>query len=180
MKKSVFPEHFLWGCATAAFQVEGAYMEDGKGLSLADLRSMSINPAEEPTKALANVGDEIADSRVASDHYHHWEEDLALMKEAGLKSYRFSIAWTRIFPCGDEAEPNPKGLAFYDRLIGRLNEYGIEPIVTLYHFDFPVGIQKKYGGWASRQAIGDFVRYAVTLFSHFKGRVRYWLVKFET
>ncbi|MFR0977956.1 MAG: family 1 glycosylhydrolase [Holdemania filiformis] len=89
MNKIVFPKDFLWGAATSAFQAEGAYNEDGKGLSLADIRSMNINPDEEPTKALANKGDKIADSTVASDHYHHWEEDLALMKECGLKSYRF-------------------------------------------------------------------------------------------
>ena len=140
-----FDDNFLWGCATSAFQVEGAYKEDGKGLSLADLRSMSINPAEEPTKALANTGDKIADSTVASDQYHRWEEDLALMKECGLKSYRFSIAWTRIFPEGDDAEVNRAGIEFYDKIIDRLNKYGIEPIVTIYHFDFPAGLQRKYG-----------------------------------
>ncbi len=174
-----FDDNFLWGCATSAFQVEGAYKEDGKGLSLADLRSMSINPAEEPTKALANTGDKIADSTVASDHYHRWEEDLALMKECGLKSYRFSIAWTRIFPEGDDAEVNRAGIEFYDKIIDRLNKYGIEPIVTIYHFDFPAGLQRKYGGWADRQAIADFDRYASYLFEHFKGRVRYWLVNNE-
>ena len=175
MNKIVFPKDFLWGAATSAFQAEGAYNEDGKGLSLADIRSMNINPDEEPTKALANKGDKIADSTVASDHYHHWEEDLALMKECGLKSYRFSIAWTRIFPNGDDEEPNQKGVQFYENIIDRLNEYGIEPIITLYHFDFPAGLQKKYGGFSNRQAIVDFVRYASFLFKHFKGKVRYWL-----
>lgn len=175
----IFPENFLWGCATSAFQVEGAYNEDGKGLSLADVRSMSINPAEEPTKALAKVGDEIADSSVASDHYHHWEEDVRLMHELGLKSYRFSIAWTRIYPNGDDENVNEKGLQFYDNLINRLLEYQIEPIVTLYHFDYPYELQKKYGGWKSRQSIPDFERYASTLFQHFKGRVKYWLVNNE-
>lgn len=179
MTQMGFADDFLWGCATSAFQVEGAYLEDGKGLSLADLRSMKINPAEEPTKALANTGDKIADSKVASDFYHRWEEDLALMKECGLKSYRFSIAWTRIFPDGDNPEPNPLGVAFYDRIIDRLNTCGIEPVVTLYHFDFPAGLQEKYGGWASRQSIQDFERYARFLFQHFKGRVRYWLVNNE-
>ena len=122
MVSTVFPHDFLWGAATSAFQVEGAYNEDGKGLSLADLRSMAIDPAEEPTKALANVGDTLADSRVASDFYHRWQEDLRLMKELELKSYRFSIAWTRIFPNGDEAHPNAKGLEFYDHVIDRLRE----------------------------------------------------------
>ena len=172
MVSTVFPHDFLWGCATSAFQVEGAYNEDGKGLSLADLRSMAIDPAEEPTKALANVGDTLADSRVASDFYHRWQEDLRLMKELGLKSYRFSIAWTRIFPNGDEAQPNAKGLEFYDHVIDRLREYGIEPVVTIYHFDFPCGLQQKYGGWANRQSVEDFTRYASTLFAHFKGEQR--------
>ncbi|MCH1942683.1 glycoside hydrolase family 1 protein [Holdemania massiliensis] len=175
----MFNKDFLWGCATSAFQVEGAYNEDGKGLSLADIRSLNINPAEEPTKALANVGDKIADSKVASDHYHRWEEDVELMKECGLKSYRFSIAWTRIFPNGDDENANEAGVLFYDNLINKLNEYGIEPIVTLYHFDFPNGLQEKYGGWSDRQSINDFDRYASYLFEHFKGRVRYWLVNNE-
>ena len=179
MVSTVFPHDFLWGAATSAFQVEGAYNEDGKGLSLADLRSMAIDPAEEPTKALANVGDTLADSRVASDFYHRWQEDLRLMKELELKSYRFSIAWTRIFPNGDEAHPNAKGLEFYDHVIDRLREYGIEPVVTIYHFDFPCGLQQKYGGWANRQSVEDFTRYASTLFAHFKGRVKYWLVNNE-
>ena len=179
MVSTVFPHDFLWGAATSAFQVEGAYNEDGKGLSLADLRSMAIDPAEEPTKALANVGDTLADSRVASDFYHRWQEDLRLMKELELKSYRFSIAWTRILPNGDEAHPNAKGLEFYDHVIDRLREYGIEPVVTIYHFDFPCGLQQKYGGWANRQSVEDFTRYASTLFAHFKGRVKYWLVNNE-
>jgi len=179
MRELEFPANFLRGAATSAFQVEGAFNEDGKGLSLADLRSMSIDPNEEVTKALAVAGDLIADSKVASDHYHHLDEDLELMKELGLKSYRFSIAWTRIFPNGDDENVNKEGLAFYDKLINKLNEYGIEPVVTLYHFDFPYGLQEKYGGWANRQSIEDFHRYACTMFHHFKGRVRYWLVNNE-
>ena len=179
MRKKIFPDNFLWGAATSAFQVEGAFDEDGKGVSLADIRSMHINPSEEPSKALANMGDTIADTRVASDHYHRWEEDLSLMNELGLKSYRFSIAWTRIFPEGDEREPNAKGLEFYDNIVDRLNEYGIEPIITIYHFDFPLGLTKKYGGWQNRQSIYDFEHYASALFTHFKGRVRYWLVNNE-
>lgn len=179
IQKQSFPKNFMWGCATSAFQVEGAYNEDGKGLSLADLRSMTLNPAEEPSKALANPGDNIADSRTASDHYHHWREDVALMQQLGLRSYRFSIAWTRIYPNGDDDMPNPKGLAFYDNLINALLAAKIEPIVTLYHFDFPASLQRKYGGWASRQSIANFVQYASTLFEHFKGRVKYWLVNNE-
>lgn len=179
MNTSIFPEDFLWGAATSAFQIEGAYKEDGKGLSLADIRSMNINPAEEPSKALAKVGDKLTDTKIASDHYHRWEEDLALMKELGLKSYRMSIAWTRIYPHGNEAEPNANGLHFYDQIIDRLNEYGIEPVVTIYHFDFPLGLTQEYGGWKNRKSIDDFDRYARTLFTHFKGRVRYWLVNNE-
>ena len=175
----VFPETFLWGAATSAFQIEGAFDTDGKGLSLADIRSMNINPDEEPSKALAQAGDKLTDTKIASDHYHHWEEDIELMKELGLKSYRFSIAWTRIFPHGNEKEPNPKGLQFYDRIVDRLNEYGIEPVVTIYHFDFPLGLTQEYGGWSNRRSVDDFDHYARTLFQHFRGRVRYWLVNNE-
>lgn len=112
MISTVFPHDFLWGCATSAFQVEGAYNEDGKGLSLADLRSMAIDPAEEPTKALANVGDTLADSRVASDFYHRWQEDLRLMKELGLKSYRFPLRGPASSPMATRLSLTPKAWNF--------------------------------------------------------------------
>ena len=170
-----FPENFLWGCATSAFQVEGAYNEDGKGLSLADVRSMSVDPTEEPTKALANVGDEIADSKIASDHYHRWEEDIELMKELGLKSYRFSIAWTRIYPNGDDEQINEKGLAFYDAVFDECHKYGIEPLVTISHYETPLHLSKEYDGWVNRKMIGFYEKYVRTIFGRYKEKVKYWL-----
>lgn len=124
-----FKKNFLWGAATSAYQVEGAWNEDGKGLSVQDV--------------LAPPNDTICDFKVASDHYHRWKEDVALMAEMGLKAYRFSISWSRIFPNGDDKKPNEKGLQFYDQLINELLKYKIEPIVTLYHFDLPFALQER-------------------------------------
>lgn len=160
-KIKAFPANFLWGAATSAFQVEGAYQEDGKGISVIDKRSFKKS-------------DKQADTKVAMDHYHRYKEDVALMKELGLKSYRFSISWPRIFPNGDDLKPNEKGLAFYDNLINELVENGIEPIVTLHHYDFPQALVDKYEGWLSRQSIDDFVRFAKIAFETYGDRVKYW------
>ena len=157
-----FSEDFLWGAATSAFQVEGAYLTDGKLLSTADTRSLLKSDIQ-------------ADTKIASDHYNHWKEDVALMAELGLQSYRFSINWTRIYPNGDEKEPNEAGLKFYDDLITELVKNNIEPIATLYHFDFPEGLNKKYGGWNSRESINDFEKYAITCFKQYGDRVKYWI-----
>lgn len=157
-----FPKDFLWGASTSAFQVEGAYAEDGKGLSIADARSFLKSHKQ-------------ADTKVTMDHYHHYKEDVAFMKKLGLKSYRFSIAWTRIYPNGDDAEPNEKGLQFYDALINELIANGIEPIVTLHHYDFPQALIDKYEGWLSRQSIQDFKNYCKTVFARYGDRVNYWL-----
>ncbi|MBS6181713.1 MAG: glycoside hydrolase family 1 protein, partial [Erysipelotrichaceae bacterium] len=142
-----FPEDFLWGASTSAYQVEGAFLKDGKGLSVQDVH--------EPPAG-------ITDFKVASDHYHHWKQDVALMAEQGLKAYRFSISWARILPAGD-GEINAKGIQFYDQLIDELLAHGIEPIVTMYHFDLPYELHKK-GGWSSRSTIDAFERYAGILF----------------
>lgn len=158
--KEGFPEDFLWGASTSAFQVEGASQEDGKGLTVADLRSQK-------SKYL--------DTSVSVDHYHHLEEDVALMKELGLKSYRFSISWARILPNGNDHTPNSKGLAFYRRLLTLLKENKIEPIVTIYHFDLPQSLVEQYNGWANRRCVDDFVRYASILFEEFGSQVKYWL-----
>ena len=152
-----FPEGFLWGASTSAYQVEGAYKEDGKGLSVQDL----------------HVPKDIADFKVASDHYHHMKEDVKLMAEMGMKAYRFSIAWTRILPDGD-GEVNEKGIQFYNELIDELVSYGIEPVVTMYHFDLPLKLHEK-GGWCSRNTIDAFVKYAKILFETYGDRVKYWL-----
>ena len=162
MSKRGFPENFLWGASTSAFQVEGGYNEDGKGLSTADVASFQH-------------ADTYADTKVAADFYHRYKEDIAMMSELRLKSYRFSINWTRIFPNGDDAEPNRAGIDFYNRIFDELERYGIEPIVTLYHFDMPQHLVDKYGGWASRQCIDDYVRYAEICFREFGGRAKYWL-----
>ncbi|MCD8363377.1 MAG: glycoside hydrolase family 1 protein [Lachnospiraceae bacterium] len=161
-KISGFPEGFLWGASTSAFQVEGAYAEDGKGLSVADTASLKHS-------------DVYADTKVAADFYHHYREDIVLMAELGLKSYRFSINWTRIYPNGDDEQPNEAGLRFYDKVLDELEKYGIEPIVTLYHFDMPQHLVDAYGGWADRRCIRDFVKYARTCFERYGNRVRYWL-----
>lgn len=153
-----FPEGFLWGASTSAYQVEGAYNEDGKGLSVQD-----VHQAPEG----------ITNFNVASDHYHRYKEDVALMKELGLKAYRFSIAWTRIIPDGS-GEVNQKGIDFYNDLINELVKAGIEPVVTMYHFDLPLALHKK-GGWANRDTIDAFVKYAKVLFENYGDRVKYWL-----
>ncbi|MFD2729358.1 glycoside hydrolase family 1 protein [Enterococcus camelliae] len=162
MDITAIPKNFLWGASTSAFQVEGAYQENGKGLSIADIRSF-----KKSSKQL--------DTKVTVDHYHNWEEDIQLMKELGLTSYRFSISWPRIFPMGDEQEPNADGLAFYHQLIDHLLANGIEPIVTMYHFDQPMGLIEKYGGWVDRQSIADFVKYAKCLLDEFGDKVTHWL-----
>lgn len=162
-----FPETFLWGSASAAYQIEGAASEDGKGVSNWD-QFVRI-----PGKTFkATTGD------LAVDHYHRFKEDIALMEEAGLKTYRFSIAWTRIIPDGN-GEVNEKGLAFYDAIIDECIKYGIEPMVTVYHWDMPQALQDQYGGWENRQIVKDYVRYATTLFEHFGDRVHYWITMNE-
>lgn len=156
-----FPKGFMWGASTSAFQIEGAWDKDGKGESTADRRS-----AGRPNQA---------DTKVAMDHYHKFKEDIALMKELGMTSYRFSIAWTRIFPNGNDLTPNEAGLKFYGDLIDELLNNNIEPIVTIYHFDYPEALVEQYDGWVSRRSIDDFVRYAKTLFESYGSRVKYWL-----
>lgn len=149
LKLKPFPKDFLWGASTSAYQVEGAYDEDGKGLS---------------TQETAPIPKGTTDFKVASDHYHHYKEDVALMAEMGFKEYRFSIAWPRIIPDGD-GKINPKGIEFYNNLINELVKYNITPVVTLYHFNLPLALQEKYGGWDSRQCIEDYERYVRVCFN---------------
>lgn len=157
-KLKPFPNDFLWGASTSAYQVEGAWNTDGKGLSVIDMMDHST---------------ESADFTVASDHYHQFKEDIRLFHELGLKAYRFSIAWTRIIPNGT-GEINEKGLQYYEELIDELHHYGIEPIVTLYHFDLPYSLQEK-GGWENRETINAFINYSRVLFSRLGKKVTYWL-----
>ncbi|MEU6539009.1 glycoside hydrolase family 1 protein [Streptomyces sp. NPDC047000] len=154
-----FPPGFLWGASTSAYQVEGAWNTDGKGPSVIDART-ELPPGT-------------ADFTVASDHYHRFAEDIALFAELGLRAYRFSVAWSRVIPDGDGAV-NPAGLAFYHRLIDALLAAGIEPIVTMYHFDLPQALQER-GGWSRRATVDAFERYARVLVSEFGDKVRHWL-----
>ena len=170
-----FPEGFLWGGATAANQCEGAYDVDGKGLSTADVMSLGgRGVARQVTRDGIEPG-LFYPSHTAIDHYHHMAEDIALFGEMGWKCYRFSIAWTRIFPTGDEAEPNEAGLAFYDRLFDELERWGIEPLVTISHFETPLGLVRKFGSWESREMVECYVRFARTLLTRYRGRCHLWL-----
>jgi 6-phospho-beta-glucosidase len=164
-----FPPGFLWGGATAANQIEGAYDEGGKGLSIQDVmpRGIVAPPTEEPTPDNLKL--------VGIDFYHRYAEDIALFAEMGFKTFRFSIAWSRIFPQGDEAEPNEEGLAFYDRVLDELEKHGIEPLVTISHYETPLALARKHDGWVSRAMIDHYARYARTLFERYGSRVRYWL-----
>lgn len=161
------PEEFLWGSASAAYQVEGAYLEDGKGVTNWD-QFVKI-----PGKTFKETtGD------VAVDHYHRYKEDIALMAEMGLKAYRFSIAWARIYPEGN-GKVNETGLKFYENLIDECIKHKIEPMITIYHWDLPQALVDAYGGWENRQVVDDYVNYAITLFKRFGGKVKYWITMNE-
>lgn len=159
MNKIIFPDNFFWGASTSAFQVEGGFAEGGKGAATTDLGT-------------GRAG--VADNKIAADHYHHWKEDVDLMAELGLKVYRMGFSWSRIMP-DSSGKPNAQGLQFYDQLIDYLLEKGIEPIVTLYHFECPQALVDEYGGWLSRKMIDAYVEYARVCFTHFKGRIKYWV-----
>jgi 6-phospho-beta-glucosidase len=196
-----FPEGFLWGGATAANQYEGGHLEGGKGLSLADVvtngshtnprRVTWINPetgetgwtgngvgapTEFPDGAIPAVLDgEYYPSHVATDFYHHWREDIDLLAEMGFKCFRLSVNWARIFPNGDETKPNEEGLAFYEQVFEACKERGIEPLVTMSHYETPLNLVIKYNGWESRELIGFFERYAKVLLDRFSHLVKYWI-----
>lgn len=177
-KLTAFPENFLWGGATAANQLEGAYLADGKGLTTVDLIPTGANRMN---IALGNLSSfvpqagEFYPSHEAIDFYHRYKEDIALFAEMGFKCLRLSIAWARIFPNGDESEPNEAGLQFYDNVFDELLKYNIEPVVTICHFDVPVHLVETYGGWTNRKMVGFFEKYAKTLFKRYKGKVKYWM-----
>ncbi|WP_312068782.1 glycoside hydrolase family 1 protein [Lelliottia nimipressuralis] len=165
-----FPDTFLWGGAVAANQVEGAYLEDGKGLSTSDVQPKGVfGPVVERVPGDSGIKD------VAIDFYHRYPDDIKLFAEMGFSCLRVSIAWTRIFPNGDEQQPNEAGLAFYDKLFDELAAHNITPLVTLSHYEMPWGLVKQYGGWGSRQVIGFFERYARTVFTRYKEKVKLWL-----
>jgi 6-phospho-beta-glucosidase len=168
-KPTTFPSDFLWGGATAANQIEGAYTEGGKGLSIQDVT---------PRGGMSPRTDGPTDDnlkQVAIDFYHRYAEDIALFAEMGFKTFRFSIAWSRIFPLGDETEPNEEGLAFYDRVIDECEKHGIEPLVTISHYETPLHLADTYDGWVNRDLIGFYERYARVLFARYGARVKYWL-----
>ena len=171
---SVLRKDFLWGGATAANQYEGAWDADGKGPSISD---MCTNGSHTTPKRVTPVFEEgtLYPSREATDFYHHYREDIALAAEMGFKCFRMSINWTRIFPTGMEDEPLEAGLAFYDNVFDELKKYGIEPLVTISHYEIPYALVEKYCGWYSREVIDCFVRYCETIFARYQDKVKYWL-----
>lgn len=167
-------QDFLWGGAVAANQCEGAYLEDGKGLSIMDVATAGDkNTSRTFTDGIKE--DVYYPNHEGIDFYHRYEEDLALMEEMGFKCFRTSIAWSRIFPNGDETEPNEKGLVFYDRLFDEMIKRGMEPVVTISHYEMPLGLVKKYGGWSNRKLVDFYVRYCEVIFQRYKGKVQYWM-----
>lgn len=171
---SVFRKDFLWGGACAANQFEGAWDADGKGPSIPD---MCTNGTHTTPKLLTTSiePDKFYPSHEAIDFYHHYEEDIALFAEMGFKTFRTSINWTRIFPTGEETEPNEKGLEFYDKVFDCCKKYGIEPLVTISHYELPYALVEKYNGWADRKLVDFYMNYCKTIFARYQGKVKYWL-----
>ena len=184
-----FPEGFLWGGATAANQYEGGWKEGGKGVSCSDVQLFtdpkSMNDLLN-THGLCDISDEMIEKALSTDDevyypkrhgidfYHHYKEDIALLAGMGFKVYRMSIAWSRIFPRGDELEPNEEGLKFYDAVFDECLKYGIEPLVTMFHFDMPAALDER-GSWGNRESIDWFLNFAKVMFENFGDRVKYWL-----
>lgn len=182
-----FPKGFLWGGAVAANQVEGAFNVGGKGLSVADVatfkKDLSVEDyaghnhvsTEKIQYAMDHLTDDEFPKRRGIDFYHHYKEDIALFGEMGFKVFRMSIAWSRIFPTGEEEEPNEEGLVFYDNVFKELKKNGIEPIVTLSHYEMPLALAVKYNGWVDRKVIDCFVKFSKVCFERYKDYVKYWL-----
>lgn len=169
-----FPKEFLWGGAVAANQCEGAWNVDGKGVSTADcMTAGSVKVRREYTDGI--IDGKYYPSHTAIDFYHRYKEDIALFAEMGFKCFRTSINWTRIFPNGDETEPNEKGLQFYDDLFNECLRYKIEPIVTISHYETPYGLVKKYGSWRNRKMIDFYLHYCEAIFKRYKNKVKYWM-----
>lgn len=179
-----FRDDFLWGGAVAANQVEGAWNVDGKGMLVADVASWNPNAGNDYRKqvavdskkveeAIKDQSDTFYPKRRGIDIYHRYKEDIKLFAEMGFKVFRFSIAWTRLFPTGEEQEPNPKGVKYYQDVIAELRKYGIEPLVTLSHYEMPLNLAVKYNGWTDKRVIDDFTRFAKVCFESFSD-VKYW------
>ena len=187
MTPTTFPKGFLWGGATAANQLEGAYNAGGKGLSIFDMVSfvpkeergteieMDVKSEKELNELLAESGKTNFPKRRGIDFYNRYKEDIALFAEMGFKTFRLSISWPRIFPNGDEQTPNEEGLAFYDKVFDELQKHGIEPLVTLSHYEMPLHLVQTYNGWTDRRLVDFFVHYAETVFDRYKNKVKYWL-----
>lgn len=193
----MFPKDFLWGGATAANQFEGAWDVDGKGVSTSDcctrgsltsVRHVTYQTEDGQVESKIMFGlDAPKGAKFGAfdgydypnhegiDFYHHYKEDIALFAEMGFKTFRMSINWTRIFPNGDDEQPNEKGLQFYEDVFKELKKYGIEPLVTLSHYETPIALTNKWNAWADRRTIDCFVRYAKTCFERYNGLVKYWL-----
>lgn len=183
-----FPDNFLWGGATAANQIEGGWMEGGKGISVSDCAKIKSSvdvkdyakqnemTSKDIQEALANLDDIVHyPKRHGSDFYHHYKEDIQLLSEMGFKVFRMSIAWSRIFPNGDDAQPNEEGLQFYDNVFDELISHGIEPLVTMSHYEPPINLVTKYSGWYSRDVISFFEKYVTVICNRYKNKVKYWL-----
>ena len=186
--KEEFPSNFLWGGASAANQLEGGFNEGNKGMSVADVCTFDDQlPKELWSKqwlgmthqdvedALQSNSKKYYPKRQGNDFYHHYKEDIKLLAEMGFKCFRMSIAWTRIFPKGDDDIPNEEGLQFYDNIFDELLKYGIEPIVSLSHYEMPLHLGLEYGGWYNRKLIDFFVKYAKVCFRRYKNKVKYWM-----
>lgn len=194
--KKVFPEGFLWGGATAANQYEGGYLSGGKGLSTLDaITGGNVNTPRYitfktvdgkidrvtrdqslPEGAVGYVDpNQYYPSHVSTDFYHHYKEDIALFAEMGFNCFRLSINWSRIFPKGDEATPNEEGLQFYDNVFDELLKYGIQPVVTINHFDIPMHLADHYDGWANRKTVDFFLNFCDVIFKRYKNKVKYWM-----
>ncbi len=183
-----FPETFLWGGATAANQIEGAYQEGGKGLSTSDFAAykdpytsgevdnFTFNvSSKELAEYQSNEGAYQFPKRWGIDFYHRYQEDIALLAEMGFKTFRLSISWARIYPTGLENQPNEEGLAFYDKVFDECAKYGIEPLVTMSHYEMPITLTEKYNGWLSRELVKLFEKYARTILTRYQDKVKYWI-----
>lgn len=168
------PKDFLWGGAVAAHQLEGGWNEGGKGPNVCDVLTGGAHGVARRITDTVLEG-EYYPNHEAVDFYHHYKEDIALFAQMGFKCFRTSIAWTRIFPMGDEEKPNETGLQFYDDMFDELLKYGIEPVITLSHFEMPLHLAKEYGGWMNRKVIDFFVKFAKVCFERYKGKVKYWM-----
>ena len=185
MKKG-FPENFLWGGALSACQAEGAYNVDGKTLTVPEVMQFNAKNDRKVTKQLKITREMIEEAkndpdtvkypkRRGIDFYHTYKEDMALFKEMGFKVFRYSISWARLFPNGDDKEPNELGLKFYDSVIDECLKNGMEPLITISHFDFPIVLVEKFGGWYNRELIDLYLRYCEVIFNRYKGKVKYWV-----